>query len=222
MSDADSPTKLCKFCQKPMPAQAVICTECNSWQNWRSKLNFSVPVLSLLLALMTVIFSSGREFYQAITYTPKLDVLLTKMDIDNTVDLWKPGDLQVTIVNNENEDITLDVTIECTAKNLDKSITGTLLFRAVRFYSKPSVPIIEQRPLETGNFFIVKAKTQETAKFNDVYWEGDVKKVVPRSSYQVHLSCRLPYFYRGERRIALADGTPFVFVPRSAVPSSRP
>jgi len=64
--------------------------------------------------------------------------------------------------------------------------------------------------LETGNFFVVKANTQEAAKFKDVHWEGDVKEVVPSNYSRVHLSCRLPYFYRGERRILLAEDTPIV------------
>ncbi|RXG85621.1 hypothetical protein [Bradyrhizobium vignae] len=213
MSDAEAPTKLCRYCQKPMPLQAIICTECSSWQNWRGLLNFSVPVLSLLLALATVIFSSGREFYQAITYKPKLDVLLTKLDINNEREPWKPGHLRVSIVNNESEDIILDVTIECTAKNLDKPTVPPFLFRAVRLYSKPDVPINDQRPLETGNYFVVKAKTQEAAEFGDVYWEGDVKAVAPVNFSRVHLSCRLPYFYRGERRVASAEETPFVYLP---------
>ena len=206
MSDTEAPTKLCKYCQKPMPHKAVICTECTSWQNWRGKLNVSVPVLSLLLALATVIFSSGREFYQAITYRPKLDVLLAKMDMNNTSDPWKPGDLQVSIVNNENEDIVLATRIECTAKNLEKPTVAPFQFTAV----KTNVLISEQRPLETGNFFVVKANTQEAAKFKDVHWEGDVKEVVPANYSRVHLSCRLPYFYRGERRILLAEDTPIV------------
>ena len=193
-----------------MPLQAVICTECTSWQNWRGQLNLSVPVLSLLLALATVVFSSGREFYQAITYKPNLDVLLAKMDINNTSEPWKPGDVQVSIVNNENEDIVLATTIECTAKNLEKPTVAPFLFTAV----KTNVLISEQRPLETGHFFVVKAKTQETAKFSDVHWEGDVKEIVPANYSRVHLSCRLPYFYRGERRVLLAEDTPLVYVPQ--------
>jgi len=213
MSDTEAPTKLCKYCQKPMPLQAVVCTECTSWQNWRGKLNLSVPVLSLLLALATVIFSSGREFYQAITYKPNLDVLLAKMDINNTSEPWKPRDLQVSIINNENEDIVLATTIDCTAKNVEKPTVAPFLFTAV----KTNVLISEQRPLETGNFFVVKAKTQESAKFSELHSEGDVKKVVPVNFSRVHLSCRLPYFYRGERRILLAEDTPLVYVPPTQV-----
>jgi hypothetical protein len=212
-SNIEAPTKLCKYCREPMPLQAQICTGCSSWQNWRGMLNFSVPVLSLLLALATVVFSSGREFYQALTYRPNVYLLLTRMTVDNANDeRWKPGDLDISIVNNENEDIVLEVAVECTANNSERP-TEPLLFRATRFYSKPNEPIVDQRVLETGQFFFVKAKTQEKARFNSAYWQGELKTVIPSSTAPVNLSCSIPYFYKGERRLARVEGKPFIFVP---------
>ncbi|MBY5668781.1 hypothetical protein HFO43_09510 [Rhizobium leguminosarum] len=205
-----SEAKLCKYCQKSMPLKATKCVECDSWQNWRGALNFSVPILSLLLALATVVFSSGREFYNSVFYSPKTYLLLSKLDINNSRDTWAPGDLNVVIVNNEDEDIVVNSGLECNAENIEKR-NGILLFRLVRFYADPNADPGSAR-VEPSSF-IIKANTQEAAKFSDVYWEGDVKAVIPSSTTGVQITCRLNYFFGGKQFVMRREDTPFIWVP---------
>lgn len=48
------PEKLCRVCKKPIPAEGLKCTECNSFQDWRRILPFSTEILALLIALLSV------------------------------------------------------------------------------------------------------------------------------------------------------------------------
>jgi predicted nucleic acid-binding Zn ribbon protein len=45
----------CFLCRKPIPRGARICTECNTYQDWRKYFGFSSTVLSLLVALVSVL-----------------------------------------------------------------------------------------------------------------------------------------------------------------------
>src|SRR5262245_23182995 len=54
--DIDSPPQqLCRACKSPMPAGANKCTECSSLQDWRRYLDSSGIVLSLLVALTSLL-----------------------------------------------------------------------------------------------------------------------------------------------------------------------
>lgn len=46
--------KPCRTCAKPMPAAALKCTECDSYQDWRRLFSFTTSLLSLLVALIAV------------------------------------------------------------------------------------------------------------------------------------------------------------------------
>jgi hypothetical protein len=48
-------SKICAECGKPIPAAARKCTECDTFQDWRRFLFFSSSVLSLLVALCSVL-----------------------------------------------------------------------------------------------------------------------------------------------------------------------
>ena len=48
-------TKPCKVCGEPIKRVARVCVHCNNYQNWRSELNISGTVLSLLVALLSVL-----------------------------------------------------------------------------------------------------------------------------------------------------------------------
>ena len=98
----NKPTRPCNNCASEIDTRAVKCTYCDTWQNWRGYLNFSVPVLSLLLAILSVTFSSGREFYEYITSTPNVHVHFGKFDIDEEPALASRWiGLSITLVNNE-------------------------------------------------------------------------------------------------------------------------
>lgn len=47
-------TKLCKICGEEIKISVVKCIHCNGYQNWRSRIDFSSNVLSLLVALIAV------------------------------------------------------------------------------------------------------------------------------------------------------------------------
>jgi hypothetical protein len=61
---ANGPQKACAVCAALMPAQAIKCTVCDSFQNWRQYLSFpQLPtILALLTALASVIASSTPTF----------------------------------------------------------------------------------------------------------------------------------------------------------------
>jgi hypothetical protein len=71
---AQGPKKACTICAALIPAHAIKCTVCDSFQNWREYFNFSqLPtILALLTALASVIATStptligwfGREYSQ--------------------------------------------------------------------------------------------------------------------------------------------------------------
>ncbi len=44
----------CRQCRLPIPSGARLCSECNSYQDWRGYLNISGTVLALLVALLSV------------------------------------------------------------------------------------------------------------------------------------------------------------------------
>lgn len=45
----------CRLCKKPIEAGAIKCTECDGYQNWRRYFDFSSVILSLLIALFSVL-----------------------------------------------------------------------------------------------------------------------------------------------------------------------
>ena len=44
----------CKICKEKIHKDAIICTHCNNFQNWRRHLGLSSSFLSILLALISV------------------------------------------------------------------------------------------------------------------------------------------------------------------------
>jgi predicted nucleic acid-binding Zn ribbon protein len=53
MSDS-TPHKPCRYCAKDIPANALLCSGCNRFQNWRRFFNFTSTILSLLVAFLSV------------------------------------------------------------------------------------------------------------------------------------------------------------------------
>ncbi len=45
----------CRLCKKPIELGAIKCTECDGYQNWRRYFDFSSVILSLLVALFSVL-----------------------------------------------------------------------------------------------------------------------------------------------------------------------
>src|SRR5215831_17577779 len=59
----------CSSCQEPIHPKAKLCKTCKSYQDWRRHFSFSVVVLSLLVALISVISAVGP---QIISWLPPL------------------------------------------------------------------------------------------------------------------------------------------------------
>jgi hypothetical protein len=60
-------TKRCKVCAEPINISAKKCIHCQSDQEWTSRLGFSATVLSLLVALITVLTAAIPVVRDAIT-----------------------------------------------------------------------------------------------------------------------------------------------------------
>lgn len=55
LKKAPGPTKPCRICARPIPLAAVKCADCFSYQDWRSGFGVSTTVLSMLVALVSVV-----------------------------------------------------------------------------------------------------------------------------------------------------------------------
>jgi hypothetical protein len=64
---ASQPTKPCKVCAEPIKQAARICNQCKSYQDWRANINVSSTVLSLLVALVTVLTAAVPAIKSALT-----------------------------------------------------------------------------------------------------------------------------------------------------------
>jgi hypothetical protein len=61
------PTKPCKVCAEKIKSAARICIHCSSYQDWRADLNISSTVLSLLVALVSVLTVAAPVMINALT-----------------------------------------------------------------------------------------------------------------------------------------------------------
>ena len=48
-------TTFCRLCRNPIPVEAKFCTECDTYQDWRRYFGVSSTILSLLIALFSVL-----------------------------------------------------------------------------------------------------------------------------------------------------------------------
>jgi hypothetical protein len=58
-------TKACRYCAVEIPHKAILCGECGSFQDWRGRASASALVLSLLVALISVLGSTIPVFTSA-------------------------------------------------------------------------------------------------------------------------------------------------------------
>src|ERR1700761_1819971 len=80
MSHAE-PKKHCRFCYSPMPVAANKCVACQEQQDWRRYLGFSSTILSLLVALISVV-TFAIPIWKASFYSPspKPNVAVSEID----------------------------------------------------------------------------------------------------------------------------------------------
>ena len=62
-----SKQNLCRFCREPLPPRAVYCTKCSNFQDWRRFFSVSSVVLSLLIALLSVLSTGGPTIVRVLT-----------------------------------------------------------------------------------------------------------------------------------------------------------
>lgn len=62
-------TKPCKVCAEPIKRAARVCTHCNNYQDWYANIGMSSTILSLLVALVSVLTTAMPIVYS--TLTPK-------------------------------------------------------------------------------------------------------------------------------------------------------
>jgi hypothetical protein len=62
LEKALGPSKSCRICARPIPLAAVKCADCFSYQDWRSGLGVSTTVLSMLVALVSVVAAATPGF----------------------------------------------------------------------------------------------------------------------------------------------------------------
>jgi hypothetical protein len=60
-------TKPCSMCREPIKAAAKKCIHCGSYQSWFGRLNLSATVLSLLVALVTVVGATAPVIRRMMT-----------------------------------------------------------------------------------------------------------------------------------------------------------
>jgi len=87
----------CKICKEEIRRNAVICSHCKSFQNWRRHLGLSSSFLSILLALISVI----TVFVTVLANT----TIKNDSDIDSSVISW-----QRTFFNNQGKIVQVLVT----------------------------------------------------------------------------------------------------------------
>lgn len=77
MTTPSSTDSVCKQCRGPIPAGARLCSQCNSYQDWRGKLAVSSNVLALLVALVSVTTAALPAFTKALT-EPQSESLVSR------------------------------------------------------------------------------------------------------------------------------------------------
>ncbi|WP_143032021.1 hypothetical protein [Paraburkholderia terricola] len=84
MTDAvETRIALCRQCKTEIPIGAKICSTCNSYQDWRSFIQFSNTALALIIALISVAGISGPVLYK-IVHTPRSEASITMPSVDGT------------------------------------------------------------------------------------------------------------------------------------------
>jgi ribosomal protein L40E len=209
--------QICKHCGLPLPTDAKLCAKCGHWQNWRSHIGFSVPVLSLLLAIVTVVFSSGREFYEYVSEKPKVDLYFLTMSFSKNpeqgeIPAAQPDDASILLVNSEERFVTVKTVLKCAISNV-KAPKDVVQATMVLSGQGASV-------FAPGDFYAVPEKSQQLLKYSDVAFEGaDMDKIVshdPKDGNvaEVRIECPFMYFFEGERHEQMVQLTLLVDQPQ--------
>jgi hypothetical protein len=190
----------CRFCKHPHPVGAIYCTNCENWLNWRRFVNFSLPVLSVILAILTVGLTSGRDVYNAIMFDPSIDVVLDNIELDKNPEVGERpqamiGKINVLVANSEDRFVTASKLLECKLSNV-KVPTEVLTARYLIFSE------VNGR-YQPSDFVSVAAKSQTSLEFGGVYSEGaDFDKMLQADTQGyvavIKTSCNFKYYFAGK------------------------
>lgn len=99
--DHQAPNKLCRACQSKIPLLATKCIKCGSHQNWERYLIFSSSVLSLLVALVSVLSFAIPAWKKALTPSaPSASVAYVGMTDESLhITLSNTGELPIIITD---------------------------------------------------------------------------------------------------------------------------
>ncbi len=76
-------TELCKQCKNEIPCGALVCTKCDSYQDWRSIITFTNKALAWLTALVSIIGIAVPNIYN-VFHKPRSEAMLTMPSVDGT------------------------------------------------------------------------------------------------------------------------------------------
>jgi len=84
MTDSSESQKiLCNQCKKEIPSGALICSTCNSYQDWRRFISFSNTALALITALVSVLGIAAPVLYKVV-HQPRSEAMITMPSVDGT------------------------------------------------------------------------------------------------------------------------------------------
>jgi predicted nucleic acid-binding Zn ribbon protein len=162
----ESPMKKCVICRKEIPAGAKICTECDCYQDWRRYFGLSSTVLSLLVALFSVLTVGVPVIYDALT--PKRSAVhcnLISWD-ENT------GDVKI-VVSNEG-------VRPAVIKSLMLVPKGSETLSPIGFQSDFSEPVLEPGKFRTLAFHgvIGSVRTTKLQSVTDLRSKHELKLMI--------------------------------------------
>jgi hypothetical protein len=194
-------TKPCRYCAKDIPAKALVCTECNNWQNWRGQFQLSPTLLSLVLAILTVTFTSGRDFYMFLTAKPKVEAVVSYLSFSGETNVT-PEDLEMSFVNNEDRNVIVDGSVWCDAKNVDSGVGG-LKIHFLYLFQPDGSPAL-------GRVFLIPSKATLKVKLNTIEYSRDnvAKVLVPAA--KILLECKVKVRADGTEHELGTNGTAIV------------
>ncbi len=112
---ADVGEKICWACGCDLVPRQKYCVECGHWQNWRRYTVFSATILSLLIALLTVVGSLAPQFVK-LTHVKEMLV-----DLTGQVHFNGDGVLEISLLadNFGDYDVTFPEVFICRKKSLE-------------------------------------------------------------------------------------------------------
>jgi hypothetical protein len=185
MTEPIPQTKRCRDCAQDIPAAALKCTHCDAWQNWRGALSFSIPVLSLLLAILSVVFSSGRQFLEWLTYAPKVDAVVSNVTWTESPKPPHPGSLTLILVNSEDRFVLVGAKVRCTVRDAG----GRRIHIVYARHVDPSAPP------DFSDWVVLHAKSTVAQVFEWVEANGDDRIISNATDLQ--FACEIPYSFEG-------------------------